>query len=230
MDVGYARVSTRQQNVARQIDALKASGCSKTLAEIASGALVEQPLLPRLLDDVHPDGVIVIWKLDRLGRSLRHLIDVVGALLARDAGLRRLNDPVDTTTAQGKLAFALFASLAEFEREAIRERTLVSLSREGVDRNAGGRPKEARAFLGVHLPPKRTQELHGQLLAADVRYSAPTQYGPGHTDIFGECGPKTHNVIGANNLCYRAATTRDSHDPLPVSEEDLRDPIFPKGL
>ncbi|MDR6495279.1 DNA invertase Pin-like site-specific DNA recombinase [Paraburkholderia terricola] len=141
MDIGYVRVSTRDQNLALQVDALRAAGYSKVLTEIADGASVERPVLADLLDDVRPDDVIVIWKLDRLGRSLRHLIDVVGALLARDVGLRSLNDLVGTTTAQGRLVFNLFAWLAEFERDVIRERTQTGLSSTRARGRKGGRPK-----------------------------------------------------------------------------------------
>lgn len=81
MNIGYARVSTREQNVALQIDALKAAGCTKVLTEVASGAATERPILAHLLEGARPGDVIIIWKLDRLGRSLKHLIDVVGMLL-----------------------------------------------------------------------------------------------------------------------------------------------------
>ncbi len=141
MNIGYARVSTREQNVALQVDALKAAGCTKVLTEVASGATTERPVLTRLLDDVRAGDVIVIWKLDRLGRSLRHLIDVVSLLLEREVGLRSLNDPVDTTTAQGRLVFNLFALLSEFERDVIRERTQAGLTAARARGRKGGRPK-----------------------------------------------------------------------------------------
>jgi DNA invertase Pin-like site-specific DNA recombinase len=141
MNIGYARVSTREQNTALQLDALKAAGCTKVLTEVASGAATDRPILAHLLDDARPGDVIVIWKLDRLGRSLKHLIDVVGTLLERDVGLKSLNDPVDTTTAQGRLVFNLFASLAEFERDVIRERTQAGLSAARARGRKGGRPK-----------------------------------------------------------------------------------------
>lgn len=141
MNIGYARVSTREQNVALQVDALKAAGCTRVLTEVASGVATERPILTHLLDDVRADDVIVIWKLDRLGRSLKHLIDVVGLLLQREVGLRSLNDPVDTTTAQGRLVFNLFASLAEFERDVIRERTQAGLTAARARGRKGGRPK-----------------------------------------------------------------------------------------
>ncbi|KAA0072904.1 recombinase family protein (plasmid) [Paraburkholderia sp. T12-10] len=127
--------------MSNQIEALKAAGCTKVLTEVASGATTERPVLARLLDDVRPGDVIVIWKLDRLGRSLRHLIDVVGLLLEREVGLRSLNDPVDTATAQGRLVFNLFASLSEFERDVIRERTQAGLSAARARGRKGGRPK-----------------------------------------------------------------------------------------
>jgi DNA invertase Pin-like site-specific DNA recombinase len=95
-------------------------------------------VIARLLEDVRAGDVIVIWKLDRLGRSLKHLIDVVGLLLQREVGLRSLNDPVDTTTAQGRLVFNLFASLAEFERDVIRERTQAGLTAARVRGRKGG--------------------------------------------------------------------------------------------
>ena len=141
MNIGYARVSTREQNAALQIDALKAAGCTKVLTEVASGAATDRPILAHLLDDARPGDVIVIWKLDRLGRSLKHLIDVVGTLLQRNVGLKSLNDPVDTTTAQGRLVFNLFAALAEFERDVIRERTQAGLSAARARGRKGGRPK-----------------------------------------------------------------------------------------
>ena len=98
-------MSTREQNVALQV-ALKAAGCAKVFTEVASGVATERPILTHLLDDVRAGDMNVIWKLDRRGRSLKHLIDVVGLLLQREVGLRSLNDPVDTTTAQGRLYLA----------------------------------------------------------------------------------------------------------------------------
>ena len=111
MKIGYARVSTRDQNLDLQTDALKLAGCERIYQDVAE-----------LLGQLRAGDVLVIWKLDRLGRSLRHLVALVGELVRRDVGLLSLNDPVDTTSAQGRLVFNLFASLAEFEREVIAER------------------------------------------------------------------------------------------------------------
>lgn len=123
MKIGYARVSTRDQNADLQIDALKKAGCERIYQDVASGSKSARPELDKLLVHVRAGDAVVIWKLDRLGRSLKHLVELVGELAARNAGLQSLNDPIDTTHAQGRFVFNLFASLAEFERELVRERT-----------------------------------------------------------------------------------------------------------
>lgn len=127
MKVGYARVSTKDQTLDLQLDALKKAGCAKIYTETVSGAKAERPALTKLLDAVRAGDVLVIWKLDRLGRSLKNLIDIVNELLQRKVGLKSLNDPIDTTTSHGRLTFNLFAALAEFERDIIRERTNAGL-------------------------------------------------------------------------------------------------------
>lgn len=141
MKIGYARVSTRDQNLDLQIDALRQAGCEKIYREVASGARVERPVLEELLKTVRPQDVLVIWKLDRLGRSLKHLVELVAELMQREVGLQSLNDPVDTTTAQGRLGFNVFAALAEFERDLLRERTQAGLQAARARGRLGGRPK-----------------------------------------------------------------------------------------
>ncbi len=141
MKIGYARVSTKDQNLELQIDALKKAGCEKIYQDIASGARTERPELNQMIDNLRPDDVLVIWKLDRLGRSLNHLISLVNDLIEKKIGLQSLNDPIDTTTPQGRLSFNLFASLAEFERDLIRERTNAGLSAARARGRMGGRPK-----------------------------------------------------------------------------------------
>jgi DNA invertase Pin-like site-specific DNA recombinase len=128
MKAGYARVSTKDQAVDLQVDALKKAGCTNVYTEVMSGTRAERPILRKLLENLRTGDVLVIWKLDRLGRSLKHLIEVVNELMTRKIGLKSLNDPIDTTTPQGRLTFNLFASLAEFERDVIRERTHAGLS------------------------------------------------------------------------------------------------------
>lgn len=141
MKIGYARVSTKDQNLDLQIDALKSSGCTKIYTEVASGAKSDRPILNDLLENVRENDIIVIWKLDRLGRSLKHLIETINNLTSRKIGLQSLNDPIDTTTSQGRLVFNIFASLAEFERDLIRERTKVGLTSARARGKNGGRPK-----------------------------------------------------------------------------------------
>jgi DNA invertase Pin-like site-specific DNA recombinase len=141
MKIGYARVSTKDQNFGLQIDALQKAGCEKLYREVVSGARMERPVLDRVVDSLRTGDVLVIWKLDRLGRSLKHLVELVNTLRERGVGLQSLNDPIDTTTPQGRLSFNLFASLAEFERDLIRERTQAGLSAARARGRNGGRPK-----------------------------------------------------------------------------------------
>jgi len=141
MNIGYARVSTRDQHLDLQIDALEKAGCEKIYKEVASGGKTERPALNDLLQNIRTGDVLVIWKLDRLGRSLKHLVELVNDLIKKEIGLRSLNDPVDTTTAHGRLIFNLFASLSEFEKDIIRERTQAGLSAARSRGRNGGRPK-----------------------------------------------------------------------------------------
>lgn len=141
MKIGYARVSTTEQSFDLQIDALKKLGCEKIHREVASGARSKRPVLLELLQHLRPGDVLAIWKLDRLGRSLKHLVELVEELMDRGVGLQSINDPVDTTTPHGRLVFNIFASLAEFERDLIRERTQAGLQAARARGRFGGRPK-----------------------------------------------------------------------------------------
>jgi len=141
MKIGYARVSTQEQNLSLQVDALNQAGCEQIYQEKVSGSLADRPQLAKLLEMIRVGDTLVIWKLDRLGRSLAHLIGLVSDLEERQIGLLSLNDPVDTTTPQGRLVFRIFASLAEFEREVIRERTMAGLASARRRGQRLGRPK-----------------------------------------------------------------------------------------
>jgi DNA invertase Pin-like site-specific DNA recombinase len=141
MKFGYARVSTKDQHLELQLDALTKAGCEKIYQDIASGTRTERPALNEVINKLRAGDVLVIWKLDRLGRSLNHLIGLVNELMEKQIGLQSLHDPIDTTTAQGRLSFNLFASLAEFERDLIRERTQAGLSAARARGRNGGRPK-----------------------------------------------------------------------------------------
>lgn len=140
MLVGYARVSTLDQNPALQIDALKAAGCEKLFVEKASGASRDRPELKGALDYVREGDTLVVWKLDRLARSLKQLIETVEDLGGRGIGLKSLTESIDTTTSGGRLIFHIFAALAEFERGVIRERTRAGLKAARARGRTGGRP------------------------------------------------------------------------------------------
>jgi DNA invertase Pin-like site-specific DNA recombinase len=139
--IGYARVSTQEQHLDLQLDALYQAGCEKIYQEQVGGAKMARPELDRALEQLRAGDTLVVWKLDRLGRSLPHLIEVVTALLAKGVGLKSLHDPIDTTTAQGRFIFNVFASLAEFERDLIRERTQAGLQAARARGRTGGRPE-----------------------------------------------------------------------------------------
>ncbi len=168
MKFGYARVSTGDQNIDLQIDQLQEAGCEKIFQETASGAKTERRELAQLLEHVRDGDVIVIWKLDRLGRSLKHLVELVSQLTERGVGLKSLNDPIDTTSSQGKLIFNIFASLAEFERDLIVERTQAGLKAARARGRNGGRPKGLSADATLKAVAAETLYKEGKLSANEI--------------------------------------------------------------
>ena len=138
--IGYARVSTQEQNLDLQLDALRQKECYKIFTEKASGAQRDRPELIAALDYMRPGDCLVVWKLDRLARSLKQLIETVETLEKRNMGFLSLTESIDTSTSGGKLIFHLFASLAEFERSMIRERTIAGLIAAKKQGKVGGRP------------------------------------------------------------------------------------------
>src|SRR5512142_631170 len=141
MLIGYARVSTLEQTLPLQQDALTKAGCERTFTDTASGSHLVRPGLDEALDFARPGDTLVVWRLDRLGRSLRHLIDTISALQERGIGFRSLQEQIDTTTSGGKLVFHVFGALAEFERDLIRERTQAGLAAARARGRLGGRPR-----------------------------------------------------------------------------------------
>lgn len=139
MLVGYARVSRPEQSLNLQIDALKQAGCEIIFSDTVSGAKAERKGLDEALAYLRAGDVLVCWKLDRLGRSLKHLIELANELDGRGIGLKSLQENIDTTTAGGRLIFHLFGALAEFEREIIRERTNAGLATARARGRKGGR-------------------------------------------------------------------------------------------
>ena len=142
MKIGYARVSTAEQNNDLQIDALQKEGCDRIFEEKASGAQRDRPELKSALEYARAGDTIVVWKLDRLARSLKQLIETVEGLEKRGIGFKSITESIDTSTSGGKLIFHIFASLAEFERNIIRERTSAGLESAKVRGRTGGRPSK----------------------------------------------------------------------------------------
>src|SRR5512144_256803 len=151
MLIGYARVSTTDQTLDLQKDALEKAGCSKIFTDTASGAKAERIGLEEALNYVRPGDSLVVWKLDRLGRSLPHLIETITGLNNRGIGFKSITEAIDTTTSGGKLIFHIFGALAEFERDIIRERTQAGLTAARARGRKGGRPKV--------LTPKKAEQL-----------------------------------------------------------------------
>jgi DNA invertase Pin-like site-specific DNA recombinase len=148
MLIGYARVSTHEQTLYLQQDALQKAGCNKLFTDTASGAKTERQGLEAALSYVRNGDTLVVWRLDRLGRSLPHLISTMTDLEERGIGFKSLTENIDTTTSGGKLIFHIFGALAEFERNLIRERTTAGLTAARARGKAGGRPK---ALTGKQL-------------------------------------------------------------------------------
>src|SRR5271166_5033067 len=147
MKIGYARVSTQDQSTDLQLDALRTVGCERIFSEKASGSKTDRPELLKALEYARSGDVIVVWKLDRLARSMRQLIDTMEMLKERGIALGSLTEKIDTTSAQGKLVFGIFASLAEFERSLIRERVNAGLEAARQRGRKGGRPPVGAAKL-----------------------------------------------------------------------------------
>ncbi|WP_313262363.1 recombinase family protein [Sphingobacterium sp.] len=140
MKIGYARVSTQDQNLNMQIDSLKKSGCEIIFEEKISGKSKERPELNRLFEKLRKGDTVVVWKLDRLGRSLKDLIDLITKMEQLEVSFLSIQDGINTNTATGRFTFNIFASLAEFEREIISERTKAGLTSARARGRKGGRP------------------------------------------------------------------------------------------
>lgn len=188
MKIGYARVSTSDQNIALQQDALKQDGCEEVFADIASGAKTQRPGLDKALSFLRKGDLLVVWKLDRLGRSVQHLIDTIKQLHKRQIGFKSLQENIDTSTSGGKLIFHIFGALAEFERDLIIERTGAGLKAASrVRGRLGGRPP--------HLDNrqiKRLLELYNEGKSTVVEICK----------IFNISRPSFYNYLRKRNLIY----------------------------
>lgn len=177
MKIGYARVSTLEQNLDLQRDALKAAGCEKIVVEKASGAKKDRSGLERVREQLRKGDVLVVWRLDRLGRSLRHLIELMTELEGQGTGFQSVTEAIDTTTPGGKLVFHIFGALAEFERNLIRERTKAGLEAARARGRKGGRRKklgEKQRKLSVELYRSKKHPIDE--ICRTVGISKPTLY------------------------------------------------------
>ena len=175
MLIGYARVSTEDQNLDAQLDALGGVGADRIFSDRISGSLRNRPELGRLIDQLRDGDVVVVTKYDRLARSLRDLLDIVAAIQAQGAGFRSLAEDIDTTTPAGRLVFHVFASIAQFERERISERTREGLEAARRRGRVGGRPPALTAAQRIEVCRMRDDE-HRPLaeIAALFRVSVKT--------------------------------------------------------
>jgi DNA invertase Pin-like site-specific DNA recombinase len=140
MKIGYARVSTADQNLRLQEDALQSAGCEEIYTDVISGVKSQRPGLDKALSHARAGDTIIVWKLDRLGRSIQHLIQTITSLMERKIGFKSLQENIDTSTSSGKLIFHIFSALAEFERDLIQERTQAGLKAARARGKMGGRP------------------------------------------------------------------------------------------
>jgi len=167
--LGYARVSTAEQTAALQQDALRAAGCQRIWSDTASGSRTDRPQLSAVFDQLRAGDTLVVWRLDRLGRSLPHLIETIGELQGRGVGFKSVQEHIDTTTPGGRLVFHVFGALASFERELIQERTLAGLAAARERGRLGGRPtvlspaklRQARKMIGEKTPVTEVAQVLG---------------------------------------------------------------------
>lgn len=159
MIIGYARVSTEDQNLDGQLDALKAAGAERIFADKITGTARSRPELDRLLDQLRQGDVITVTKYDRLARSLRDLLDIVDTIQEHGAGFRSLAEDIDTTTPAGRLVFHVFASIAQFERERISERTREGLEAARKRGRVGGRPPALSAAQRAEVRRMRDEDM-----------------------------------------------------------------------
>ncbi len=172
--IGYARVSSTLQDPQLQLDALSAAGCARIFTESASGVNTSRPELEAALDYVREGDQLVVWRLDRLGRSLPHLLDVLAQLDGRGVGFRSLTEALDTSTSGGRLVFGVFGAIAQFERELITERTRAGLAAAKAQGRVGGRPRTMTDANVEYARDQRTGGASWNDIAASLRVSRST--------------------------------------------------------
>ncbi len=178
MKIGYARVSTADQNLDLQMDALQAAGCEKIFSDRGvSGAKTERPGLDKALDQIRRGDILVIWKLDRLGRSLSHLLSIVEDLKHKGVDFASVQDGFDTSSASGKMVFSVIGAMAEYERNLMRERTMAGLAAARSRGRMGGRPKSLdKSQVKVAITLANEGELAIKEICEQVGCSRSTYY------------------------------------------------------
>lgn len=177
MLIGYARVSTDDQNLNLQHDALKNVGCERIFDDQVTGSKIQRPGLEAAIEFAREGDVFVVWRLDRLSRSLKDLIEMVALLDSKKIGLRSLHESIDTSSSSGKLIFHIFGALAEFERNLIRERTYAGLEAARARGRNGGRPKKLsidKAKLAIQLYESKQHSI--KKICDLIGISKPTLY------------------------------------------------------
>ena len=180
MKIGYCRISTSGQSFDLQIDALKEEGCKRIFKDVVSGAKEKRVGLEEMINQLREGDTVVVYKLDRLGRSLKHLVELINQFNEKGVGIKSLNDPIDTTTPHGRLITNVFASIAEFERDLIRERTKAGLEAARSRGRQGGRPKglsgEAENTAIAAETLYKENKLSTQQIAKKLNISKTTLY------------------------------------------------------
>ena len=189
------RVSTSEQNLALQRDALEGAGCERLYEDICSGAVTDRPGLAKALDHLRAGDALAVWKLDRIGRSLGHVVEFVAGLHARGIGLKVLTGGIDTTSSAGRLVFGIFATLAEFERDLIQERTLAGLAAARARGRTGGRPRlMTRAKLRTAMTMMADRNNIATDVAEQLGISVSTLYA--YVDGEGQSKPRAQKLLG----------------------------------
>jgi DNA invertase Pin-like site-specific DNA recombinase len=195
MLIGYMRVSTGEQSLDLQRDALANAGCDGVYEDVCSGRATDRPGLSKALDIAREGDALVVWKLDRIGRSLPHVVGLVGDLHKRGVGLKVLTGDVDTTTATGRLVFGIFATLAEFERDLIHERTMAGLAAARARGRGGGRPRVmTKPKLKVAMAMMADRDNAARDVAAQLGVSLSTLYA--YVDARGQPRPRAAELLG----------------------------------
>jgi len=189
------RVSTAEQNLALQRDALEAAGCGRLYEDTCSGAVIDRPGLAKALDQLRAGDALVVWKLDRIGRSLGHVVELVAGLHAKGIGLKVLTGGIDTTSSTGRLMFGIFATLAEFKRDLIKERTLAGLAAARARGRTGGRPRlMTRAKLRTAMTMMADRNNVAGEVAEQLGISVSTLYA--YVDGEGRAKPRARELLG----------------------------------